>query len=594
MIKQINNQKIRTISFKGLASGFKLVYNFKYDLNFKSCNKNFVTGDILMNKWKKLAATGMTLAAVTLLAACSGGSKNASKGSSTELNWYTPTEIITLDISKNTDRYSATAIGNSGSNLLRAGENGQLNEDLAEKLEISEDGLTYTATLRDGLKWSDGSELTAEDFVYSWQRIADPATASEYAYLVAESGILNGEEVIAGEKPVEELGVKADGNKVIFTLAAPSPQFKSLLTFSNFAPQSKAFVEAAGDDYGTASDKQIYSGPFTVEDWNGTSGSYKLVKNENYWDAENVKLEVVNFQTVKKPDTAVQMYKQGELDFATISDTQAIYNANKNNEAVVPVQEATTAYVVYNQTGSVEALANTKIRQAINLATNREGVVEAAVNTGSVAATGFAPTGLAALSDGTDLAEYIAPGYKYDAAEAKKLFQEGLAEAGLSEVTLTITADADRPAAKAAVDYLKETWEKALPGLTIEEKFVTFQQRLEDTKNQNFEVALVLWGGDYPEGSTFYSLMTSDSAYNYGKVSSPEYDAAYKKALTVDALDVDAAAADYKEAEKILFDNAFYNPLYFRSQAGLQNPSVKGVVRNSTGLQEDFTYAYKD
>lgn len=250
--------------------------------------------------------------------------------------------------------------------------------------------------------------------------------------------------------------------------------------------------------------------------------------------------------------------------------------------------------MVYNQTGSVPALSNTKIRQALNLATNREGVVEAAINTGSVAATAFVPTGLAALSDGTDLAEFVAPGYKYDDAEATKLFKEGLAEAGLSEVTLTITADADRPAAKAAVDYLKETWEKALPGLKVEEKFVTFKQRLEDTKNQNFEVALVLWGGDYPEGSTFYGLMTTDSAYNYGKFSSVEYDAAYNKALTVDALDVDAAAADYKEAEKILFDNAYYNPLYFRSQAALQNPSIKGFVRNSTGLQEDFTYAYKE
>ncbi|HEL1584360.1 TPA: peptide ABC transporter substrate-binding protein [Streptococcus suis] len=545
-----------------------------------------------MKNLKKLATAGLAVATLSVLAACgNGGSKSASSDTTT-INWYTPTEIITLDISKNTDRYSATAIGNSGSNLLRAGENGVLNEDLAEKLEISEDGLTYTATLREGLKWSDGSDLTAEDFVYSWQRIADPKTASEYAYLVAESGILNGAAVIAGEKPVSELGVKAEGNKVIFTLANPSPQFKSLLSFSNFAPQSKAFIEKVGEEYGTASDKQIYSGPFTVEDWNGTSGTYKLVKNENYWDAENVKIETVNFQTVKKPDTAVQMYKQGELDYALISDTSAIYNANKNNEAVVPVKEATTAYMVYNQTGSIPALSNTKIRQALNLATNREGVVEAAINTGSVAATGFAPDGLATLSDGTDLAEFVAPGYTYDEAKATKLFKEGLAEAGLSELTLTITADADRPAAKAAVDYLKETWEKALPGLKIEEKFVTFKQRLEDTKNQNFEVALVLWGGDYPEGSTFYGLMTSDSAYNYGKFSSEEYDAVYAKALTEDALDVDAAAADYKAAEKILFDNAYYNPLYFRSQAGLQNPALKGFVRNSTGLQEDFTYAY--
>lgn len=535
----------------------------------------------------------VALASTAVLAAC--GSNKQASANKEEINWYTPTEILTLDISKNTDRYSSLAIGNSGSNLLRLDDKGELQPDLAEKVDVSSDGLTYTATLRDGLKYSDGTPLTAEDFVYTWQRMVDPATASEYSYLASDSHLANAEDIIAGKKGVEELGVKAEGdNKVVFTLSSPSPQFMSLLSFSNFVPQDKEFVEKSGKDYATTSDKQIYSGPYKVEDWNGTSGTFKLVKNDNYWDAENVKTKTINVQTVKKPDTAVQMYKQGQLDFADISATSAIYNANKKNADVVGVPEATTAYVVYNLTGSVKGLDNQKIRQALNLATDRKGIVEAAVDTGSKPATALAPTGLAKLPDGTDLAEYVAPGYSYDVAEAEKLFKEGLAEAGLKELTLTVTADADNPAAKAAVDYIKETWEKALPGLTVEEKFVTFKQRLEDTKNQNFEVALVLWGGDYPEGSTFYGLFQSDSAYNYGKVNSSEYNAAYEKALTTDALDPKAAADDYKAAEKALYDGALYNPIYFRSKEGLQNPTIKGLIRNSTGLDVDFTYAHKE
>lgn len=535
----------------------------------------------------------VALASTAVLAAC--GSNKQASANKEEINWYTPTEILTLDISKNTDRYSSLAIGNSGSNLLRRDDKGELQPDLAEKVDVSSDGLTYTATLRDGLKYSDGTPLTAEDFVYTWQRMVDPATASEYSYLASDSHLANAEDIIAGKKGVEELGVKAEGdNKVVFTLSSPSPQFMSLLSFSNFVPQDKEFVEKSGKDYATTSDKQIYSGPYKVEGWNGTSGTFKLVKNDNYWDAENVKTKTINVQTVKKPDTAVQMYKQGQLDFADISGTSAIYNANKKNADVVGVPEATTAYVVYNLTGSVKGLDNQKIRQALNLATDRKGIVEAAVDTGSKPATALAPTGLAKLPDGTDLAEYVAPGYSYDVAEAEKLFKEGLAEAGLKELTLTVTADADSPAAKASVDYIKETWEKALPGLTVEEKFVTFKQRLEDTKNQNFEVALVLWGGDYPEGSTFYGLFQSDSAYNYGKVNSSEYNAAYEKALTTDALDPKAAADDYKAAEKALYDGALYNPIYFRSKEGLQNPTIKGLIRNSTGLDVDFTYAHKE
>jgi oligopeptide transport system substrate-binding protein len=546
-----------------------------------------------MNKWKKLATAGLAVATLSVLAACgNGGSKSSSSDTST-INWYTPTEILTLDISKNTDRYSAMAIGNAGSNLLRVDENGKNQPDLAEKVEVSEDGKTFTATLRDGIKWSDGSDITAEDFVYTWRRMVDPATASEYAYLVSDAHVLNADEVIAGEKPVEELGVKADGNKVIFTLSTPAPQFESLLTFSNFVPQKESFVKEAGEDYGTSSDKMLYSGPFVVEDWNGTSGSFKLVKNDNYWDAANVKTETVNVQTVKKPDTAVQMYKQGELDFANISQTSAIYNANKNNEDVIDIAEARADYLVYNETGSVEALTNEKIREALNLATDREGLVKAAADTGTNPATAFVPKGLATLTDGTDLNEFVSQPYTFDKEEAAKLFKEGLAELGVDSLTLTITADSDNPIKKAATDYIKELWETTLPGLTVEEKFVTFKQRLEDTKNQNFEVAFVSWGGDYPEGSTFYGLFQSGSAYNYGKVNSPEYDAAYEKALTTDALDKDAGAADYKAAEQALYEGSHYNPLYNLSNKGLQNPNIKGLARNSTGLDVDFTYAYK-
>lgn len=546
-----------------------------------------------MNKWKKLATAGLAVATLSVLAACgNGGSKSSSSDTST-INWYTPTEILTLDISKNTDRYSAMAIGNAGSNLLRVDENGKNQPDLAEKVEVSEDGKTFTATLRDGIKWSDGSDITAEDFVYTWRRMVDPATASEYAYLVSDAHVLNADEVIAGEKPVEELGVKADGNKVIFTLSTPAPQFESLLTFSNFVPQKESFVKEAGEDYGTSSDKMLYSGPFVVEDWNGTSGSFKLVKNDNYWDAANVKTETVNVQTVKKPDTAVQMYKQGELDFANISQTSAIYNANKNNEDVIEIAEARADYLVYNETGSVEALTNEKIREALNLATDREGLVKAAADTGTNPATAFVPKGLATLTDGTDLNEFVSQPYTFDKEEAAKLFKEGLAELGVDSLTLTITADSDNPIKKAATDYIKELWETTLPGLTVEEKFVTFKQRLEDTKNQNFEVAFVSWGGDYPEGSTFYGLFQSGSAYNYGKVNSPEYDAAYEKALTTDALDKDAGAADYKAAEQALYEGSHYNPLYNLSNKGLQNPNIKGLARNSTGLDVDFTYAYK-
>ena len=452
----------------------------------------------MTKKTKWLVAAGATLVAATTLVACSNSSSSTS--SSKDINWAVPTEILTLDISKNTDHYSALAIGNSGSNIYRLGKNSKLELDLAKKVDVSDDGKTYTITLRDNLKWSDGSKLTAKDFVYSWQRIVNPETASEYAYLVSEAHVVNATEINSGQiTDLNQLGVKAESDtKLVFTLTSPSPQFKYFLAFANFMPQKESAVKEYGKNYATASKYQVYSGPYTVTGWNGSNGTFKLKKNKYYWDAKNVKTDTVNVQTVKKPDTAVQMYKRGELDNANISATSAIYNANKNNKDVVDVFEATTSYMSYNMSGSTKGLDNKKIRQALNLATDRDAVVKAAVDTGSTAATAFVPYKLETLTNGKDLTDYVAPGYKYDVKEAAKLFKEGLAEAGLTSLKLTITADADSPAAKNLVDYIKSTWESNLPGLTIEEKFVTFKQRLEDTKNQNIDVAVVLWGGDYP------------------------------------------------------------------------------------------------
>ncbi|AIF88581.1 peptide ABC transporter substrate-binding protein [Streptococcus agalactiae] len=497
---------------------------------------------------KKLKFLGISLATLTAttvtLVACGNESKNS--GDNKVINWYIPTEISTLDISKNTDAYSNLAIGNSGSNLLRIDKEGKPKPDLAKKVSVSSDGLTYTATLRDNLKWSDGSKLSAEDFVYTWRRIVDPKTASEYAYLATESHLLNADKINSGDiKDLNKLGVTAKGNQVTFKLTSPCPQFKYYLAFSNFMPQKQSYVEKVGKDYGTTSKNQIYSGPYLVKDWNGSNGKFKLVKNKYYWDSKHVKTNSVIVQTIKKPDTAVQMYKQGQIDFAEISGTSAIYQANKNNKDVVDASES------------------------------------------------LVPKKLAKLPNGEDLSKYTAPGYTYNTSKAQKLFKEGLAEVGQSSLKLTITADSDSPAAKNDVDYVKSTWESALPGLTVEEKFVTFKQRLEDAKNENFDVVLFSWGGDYPEGSTFYGLFTTNSAYNYGKFSSKEYDNAYQKAITTDALKPGDAANDYKTAEKALFDQSYYNPVYYLGKKGLQNSKLKGLVRNSTGLNVDFTYAYK-
>lgn len=346
-----------------------------------------------------------------------------------------------------------------------------------------------------------------------------------------------------------------------------------------------------GKDYGTTSDDQVYSGPYVVEDWNGTNETYRLVRNENYWDAENVKNEAVNVKTITEAATVIDSYFQGEVDNDNISLTNALYNEYKDDDDIQIIPEATTAYIEYNQTGDNKALANKKIRQALNLATDREALTNAA-KPGALAATGLAPYSLAVTEDGTDLSEYVAPGYKYDEAEAKKLFEEGLKEIGETKLTLTITGD-NTDAAKNSLNFLKESWESTFDNFTLEIQSVEFKQRLELSKSQNFDMVISLWGGDYPEGSTFYGLFTTNGSFNNGKFSNEAYDKAYKEATTTNALDKEKATENYKAAEKALMDEANINPLYFRADQRHLNPEIEGLVLNSTGLNVDFTYAHK-
>ena len=544
-----------------------------------------------MDTWKKVAIGAAAVVVVgggTRAAGLWGGS---SAGNSKNLSFQLPTPIQTLDISKNTDTYSGTIIGNSGSNLMRVDSKGKAQLELAKSVKVSDDGLKYTVVLKNGLKWSDGSKLTAQDFVYSWQRIVDPKTASQYAYLA--SGVKNADQIAAGKADVDTLGVTAKGSTITFDLERPLPQFEYLLTFSNFMPQKESYVNKEGKKYATTAATSLYSGPYKVEGWNGTNNTFKLIKNDNYWDAKNVKTKQIDVQVVQKPDTAVQLYKQGKIDRVSIANTPELYKANKNDKNVSKAPEATTAYLQYNQTGKNKFLANAKIREALNLATNRKELTDQVTAGISTPATGLAPQGLAKTDSGEDLAKFVAPGYKFDPKEAATLFQEGLKEVGETKATFTVTSDADSPAGKTTLDYLQGSWEKALPGLKINQKFVPFSQRLKDSQTQNFDIVVSLWGGDYPEGSTFYDIFKTGAPNNNGQFKNAAYDAAVKKAESTDALKPSARDNDYKTAEAALLKDSSFNPLYFRSGYSLQNPKVTGIILNTTGLNQDWKSAVK-
>ncbi|CAK1247841.1 peptide ABC transporter substrate-binding protein [Fructobacillus tropaeoli] len=546
-----------------------------------------------MKQWQKwTVAAALVVVVGGGLATFNHFKTNASKEDSV-LNYSLDSDIQTLDISKSSDQYSTTILGNTESNLLRLNAKGEPVPDLAKSYSVSSDGLTYTVQLRSGLKWSDGSELTAKDFVYSWQRLADPKTGSQYAYLT--SGVKNADDIMAGKKPVSSLGVTAKGDTLTFKLEKPMQQFKYLLSFAQLMPQKESYVKNQGSHYGTTAKNQIYSGPYKLEGWNGTNESFKMVKNPDYWDAKNVKTKQVNWQVIKNPESAIKLYQQGKVDRAKIYGTPEIYEANKNNKAATTTPLAVSSYLEYNQAKN-PFLANQKIRQALNLATNRQALADQASGGTRYAATGLVPKNLVKATNGQDLASYVNPGYKYDPTQAKKLFKEGLQEVNKGKMNVTIETDADAVVSKSTVDYLKQAWESTFGSdISVTEKIVPIKQRMQDAQNGNFDITLTNWTGDYQDGVSYYNMFkTPTTGTNSGQFKNDAFTAAVNQAENQDANKPAARDADFKKAEAALKDQANLNPLYSWKRIILNRPNVKGVVLNPTGLQLDLTHAYRD
>ena len=233
------------------------------------------------------------------------------------LNLSTVSDIPSLDVSKATDAESFQTMNSTMEGLTRIDGEGKVQPGVAESWEVSEDGLTWTFKLRKNSTWSNGTPVTAKDFEYSWKRTLTPETASEYGYIMADIVGSSIDEIQANG--VDGVGVKAlDDYTLEVKLNRPVAYFAELMSFQVFFPQNQEFVESCGDSYGSAVDKQLYNGPFTLTTWK-MEDQYSMVKNPNYWDAANVKLEKINTKVVKDTGAAINLYEAGQIDVVGLS-----------------------------------------------------------------------------------------------------------------------------------------------------------------------------------------------------------------------------------------------------------------------------------
>ncbi|EIW14758.1 oligopeptide ABC transporter, substrate binding protein [Lactiplantibacillus pentosus KCA1] len=546
-------------------------------------------------KKRTIVAAIMSLALVTVLAAC-GKQSSQSTGSgkyasSQVLNLSYPSSLDSIDIS-NMSGYGST--GNIFESLYRLGKNGSITPGLAKSTKVSKDGKTYTFTIRNA-KWSDGSKITAQDFVYSWKRTVTPATKSQYAYLF--SGVKNADEIVAGKKSPDTLGVKAKGQHTfIVTLDKPITYFKKLMTYPLFGPISEKAVKKWGSKYATKAQYMLYSGPFKLTGWTGTNNKWQFVKNDQYWDKKAVHLQKINYTVNESTTTTLNLFQEKKLDLTQLSSEQ-VKNL-KSNADYTTYPYSITAFLIYNFQDSnatiKKALNNKNIRQAIPLSINRKTLVKNVIGDASTVSKTFVPQNLVKdPKNGKDFADEstVKNSTSYNKALAQKLWKQGLKETGIKKLSVTMLAS-NEESNKAITQYLKSALEKNLDGLTVNLSTIPDKVASSRAQSGNFDLYLSHWGADFTDPISHLQIMTNNSGYNYGKYNSSTYNALVKKAQNQDANKASARWQDMINAEKTIMQDQGITPLYQTNYSYLQNPKVKGIIHNTAGTQWNYKYAY--
>lgn len=305
------------------------------------------------------------------------------------------TPVQTLDPATAGDQTSITLLANVMEGLYRLDEKNQPQPAIAAgQPKVSNNGKTYTIVIRDGAKWSDGTQITASDFVAAWQRVVDPKTASPNVELF--SAIKNSKEIASGKQAKDTLAVKSKGEKTLeIELVEPTPYFTDLLFLTAYYPVQQKAIKEYGKDYGTSKKAIVTNGAFnlTILEGVGTSDKWTISKNKEYWDKKDVSMDKINFQVVKEINTGINLYNDGQLDEAPLAGEYA--KQYKKDKEYSTTLMANTMFLEMNQTGDNILLQNKNVRKAISYAIDRESLVKKLLDNGSVASVGVVPKEMA-------------------------------------------------------------------------------------------------------------------------------------------------------------------------------------------------------
>lgn len=557
-------------------------------------------------KLKKLLALVMVMAlAVTTFAGCgtttgqttSDGTGSASTGAypgtaeagSITLNLGSePPELNTL-----TETYSHcfTVTRHIIENLVMLDEKDQPIPGVAESWDISDDQLTYTFHLRDGMKWTNGEPVTANDFTYAWEQLITPATGSEYAYFAFV--MKNAEKFYNGECGIEDVGFKAiDDLTLEVTLEHPTPYLLSMMAFGSLAPVNQKFYEEVGaDKYMTEAEYFCTNGAFKLTDWVHDS-NIVLEKNPDFYRADEVSLDKIKFVMLNSTDTAMNSFRAGEVDLIGLTGDQ-VKQLEGEGYPVQSYTDGSEFHVLMNCKDKY--LSNQNLRKAIDLAYSRGDYISAIVKDDSKPAACFTNPGV--MSNGAPFADKVIEKLgELNVAESKPEEAKKYLDAALKELNCTVEdlnkhlsmncGDSDLATQQAA--FFQEQLRTNL-GIEIEIKSMTTKAQSSERKNGNYVMDFQGWGPDYNDPMTFLNMWDSSSGINNSGWSSERYDELIE--LSTKEKDPQKREEYFIECEKILNEEVPLSCTYWRMRSYVTSDKIDSGYLRTTFQDMNFTYA---
>ncbi len=479
--------------------------------------------------------------------------------------------------------------------LLIIDQDNKVQPGQAEKYEVSPDGLTWTFTMRDGLKWSDGTELNAKDFEYTFKRIADTNVAAPYAETVI--GMIEGYKDAIDSKNPEKLNVKAsdDGKTLTIKLAYPCSYFDKIVAFGTMSPVQKATVEKNGDSWATKPETYVCNGPYTITEW---TPSEKIVckKNENYkggWDSSKIVNDKLTFLLLEDSSASYTAYTGGTAQLIKDVPTEEIPTLKKDKKDEFNVDPILGTYYLSMNLNKAP-FNNKNVRKALSLAIDRDYVANTVMQGTYTPAYNYVGTGVDDVETGKFLENskaanggktYISEDYKANLEEAKK----ALAEAGYPEgkgfPTITYSTN-DTGYHKALAEYLQQVYKDL--GITMNIDIVDWSSFTPKRRAGEYEMARNGWVMDYNDASNMIELFVSSNGNNDGKYNNPAFDKAVNDSKVADKT---AHFAALHEAEKIVSEDYGFIPVAYYNDFWLQSTSLKGTWHSPYGYWY-LQYAY--